>query len=99
MNERWRRGPASVLLVMQTLGSLAGVAAETSTESLSELQNRSPVLHAGAALLLLLVAATLSVYKPRGMTRYGQRKQEHQRSALAAPAPPTRGRPRPNGPS
>jgi hypothetical protein len=56
---------------MQTLGSLAGVAAETSTDSLSELQNPSPVLHAGAALLLLLVAATLSVYKPRGMTGMG----------------------------
>jgi hypothetical protein len=24
--------------------------------------------------VLLLVAVTLSVYKPRGMTRYGQRK-------------------------
>jgi len=33
-----------------------------------------PLLHAGAALLLLLVAATLSVYKPPGMTRYGQPK-------------------------
>jgi hypothetical protein len=31
------------------------------------------VLHAAAALLLLLVATTLAIYKPRGMTRYGQR--------------------------
>jgi hypothetical protein len=43
-----------LLLYMQTLSSLGGVAAETSAESLSELQNPSPVLHAGAALLLLL---------------------------------------------
>ena len=33
---------------------------------------------AGAALLALLVAATLSVYKPPGMTRYGRRKQYEQ---------------------
>ncbi len=34
---------------------------------------------AGAAVLVLLVATTLSVYKPRGMTRYGWRKQREQR--------------------
>jgi hypothetical protein len=32
--------------------------------------------------LLLLVATTLAIYKPRGMTRYGQRRQQ-QRQALA----------------
>jgi len=40
----------------------------------------SPVLHAAAALLLLLVATVLAVYKPRGMTRYGQRKQHEHRA-------------------
>lgn len=34
---------------------------------------------AGAALLVLLVLTALSVYKPRGMTRYGWRKQQEQR--------------------
>jgi hypothetical protein len=33
------------------------------------------VANAGAALLVLLVATTLSVFKPRGMTRYGRRKE------------------------
>jgi hypothetical protein len=33
------------------------------------------VFDAGAALLLLLVVTALSVYKPRGLTRYGWRKQ------------------------
>ena len=37
------------------------------------------MLHAGAAVLLLLVATTLAVFKPRGMTRYGWRKQHAQR--------------------
>ena len=33
------------------------------------------VANAAAALVALLVAATLSVYKPRGLTKYGLRKQ------------------------
>jgi hypothetical protein len=71
-----------LLLYMQTLSYLADVAAATTLSSgdLHGMRNPSPVLHAGAALLLLLVATTLAVYKPRGMTRYGQRKQHEQRA-------------------
>jgi hypothetical protein len=67
-----------LLLYTQTLSSLADVAAETPLprDDLGVLRSPSPVLHAGAALLLLLVATTLAVYKPRGMTPYGQRKQQ-----------------------
>ena len=70
-----------LLTYMETLSYLSGVAAETTLSSgdLSGLRDPSPVLHAGAGLLLLLVAATLSVYKPRGMTRYGRRKQQEER--------------------
>src|SRR2546422_282773 len=35
--------------------------------------------HLGGGLLVLLVPMVLSVYKPRGMTRYGRRKQDTQR--------------------
>jgi len=71
-----------LLLYMQTLSSLAGVAAETtlSSDDLGVLRSPSPVIHAAAALLLLLVATTLAVYKPRGMTPYGRRKQHEQRT-------------------
>ena len=71
-----------LLLYMQTLGSLGDIAAETTSSSvdLNQLRSPSPVLHAGLALLLLLVATTLAVYKPRGMTRYGQRKHYEQRA-------------------
>ena len=88
-----------LLLYMQTLNYLAGVAAETPSSGavLSELQNPSPVLHAGAALLLLLVAATLSVYKPRGLTRYGRRKQHEQRLVSAAVDVTSPVRPPPSG--
>jgi hypothetical protein len=37
------------------------------------------MLHAALALRVLLVATTLAVYKPRGMTRYGWRKQHEHR--------------------
>jgi hypothetical protein len=64
-----------LLLYMQTLDYLGEVAAAMTLSSgeLGGLRNPSPTLHA-AALLLLLVATTLAVYKPRGMTSYGQRK-------------------------
>ena len=53
-----------LLLYMQTLNHLAGVAAELPLASgdLDALRSASPLLHSGTALLLLLVAATLSVY-------------------------------------
>ena len=73
--------PASIVLLlhMQPIGRIAGVAAETTLSSadLGGLRIQL-VANAGAALLVLLVATTLSVYKPRGMTRYGQRKQHEQ---------------------
>jgi hypothetical protein len=70
-----------LLIYMQTLSSLAGVAANLTLSSadLFELRNPSPVIHAGAALLLLLVAVILSVYKPPGITQYGWRKQQEGR--------------------
>jgi hypothetical protein len=71
----------TVLLVyMKTFDSMATVAADPRAD-VSEVRNWSPVLHASLALLLLLMAATLAVYKPRGMTRYGRRKQREQSAA------------------
>jgi hypothetical protein len=63
-----------LLMYMQTLEYLADVAAEATlpTDDLTGLRSSSPAVHAGAALLMLLVATSLSIYKPRGVTRYGQ---------------------------
>ncbi len=61
---------AVLLLYMQTLAGLARSAAaagETVRPSLS------PGLHAAAAVVLLLIALVLSVYKPRGITAWGYR--------------------------
>lgn len=72
-----------LLIYMPTLNYLAAVVRETTVSGgdLGGLRDPSPVLHAGAALLLLIVATVLGVYKPRGLTRYGWRKQQEQRKA------------------
>jgi hypothetical protein len=69
---------ATVVLLVHTqpIGILAGVAAHG---ALANPQFRSIkvqlVVDAAAALFVLLVATVLAVYKPRGMTPYGWRKQ------------------------
>ena len=68
-----------LLLYMQTLAALAQTAG--SAAELPAVRSASPVLHAGAALVLLVVAAILSVYKPAGRTRYGWRKQQQASAA------------------
>jgi hypothetical protein len=61
----------------ETLDHLADVAAEppSARGDVGQLRSTSPLLHAGLATVLLLVATMLAVYKPRGLTAYGQRKQ------------------------
>jgi hypothetical protein len=66
---------AVILLVYtQTLEQLGDLARDPSLSV--EARNGSPVLHASAAILALLVNTVLSVYKPRGMTAYGRGKVE-----------------------
>ena len=68
---------AILLLYMQTLTHLADTAR---TGDLEVLRSPSPVLHAAGAVALLLVALVLSVYKPRGLTPHGFRRQSQRRS-------------------
>jgi len=56
-----------LLLFVQSLGSA------------SYMRSDAPLVHAVVALLLLLVATTLSVCKPRGLTPYGWRRQLQRR--------------------
>jgi uncharacterized membrane protein len=71
--------PSTALLLvhMQPINYVAGVATRKALSSadLHELRVQL-VIEAGAALLVLLVATILSVYKPEGMTQYGWRKQQ-----------------------
>lgn len=79
---------ATIVLLMytQTLGYLADIAAQAtlSSDDLGLLRTPSVVIHSVLALLVLLVATTLAVYKPRGVTPYGRRKQ-HERRAVSQP--------------
>jgi hypothetical protein len=68
-----------LLLYMQTLGALAETAG--SGAELEAIRSPSPVLHAGAALVLLVAAAILSIFKPAGRTRLGWRSQQRVRAA------------------
>ena len=71
---------AILLAYTSTLELLADAARDPSGD-LGLLPSSSPVLHSGAALAVLLGAAALSVYKPRGLTRHGWRTQQTGRPA------------------
>lgn len=71
---------------LQLISYLAGVAAQTTPSAADAGTQMELVLHSGGGLLVLLVPAAMSVYKPRGMTRHGQRKQYEQRTPLTGAA-------------
>ncbi len=64
---------------METFGFMARMAADPRAD-LGAVRNASSLLHAALALLVLLSTAVLGIYKPRGMTPYGWRKQLEQRA-------------------
>jgi hypothetical protein len=72
-----------LLMYMETFSSMADVAADPRAE-VGAVRNISPVLHSTLALLLLVVATVLAVYKPRGLTRFGRRKQREQQALPTA---------------
>jgi hypothetical protein len=77
--------PATVLLLvhMRPIGHLARVVEETTLAGgeLAGLRLQL-VADAGAALVVLLAATVLSVYKPRGLTPYGKRIGAHGDTAV-----------------
>ncbi|MBY5814591.1 hypothetical protein HFN60_02815 [Rhizobium leguminosarum] len=71
-----------VVLLLQVKGIVyLGVASLESIMSNSDQLDlrRSLVIHAAGGLVVLLVTTALSVYKPRGMTRYGWRRHHRPR--------------------
>jgi hypothetical protein len=60
-----------LLLYMQTLAELAHIARASAATGDAVTRSASPVVHGAAAIVLLLVALVLSVYKPRGRTGWG----------------------------
>lgn len=76
---------ATIVLLIHTqpIDLLAGIAAKTTVSAYPYALQLQMVVAASAALVALLVLTALSVYKPRGMTRYEQRKQNEQRQGVA----------------
>ena len=64
-----------LLLYTQTVQHVAGVA-EAAGADLEAMRSPSFVLHSGVGIVLLLIATVLAIYKPRGLTRRGWRKQQ-----------------------
>jgi hypothetical protein len=62
-----------LLAYMESFQAMAEVAADADAD-LASVRNASPLVHAGAALVLLLVATTLAVYKPPGRTPIRRRR-------------------------
>lgn len=79
--------PATLVLLvhMQPIDHIAHVAAKASLSGADLHGLRIQLMvQAGVALVVLLVATVVSVYKPKGMTRYGWRRQSEQRAPSAA---------------
>jgi hypothetical protein len=72
-----------LMIYMKTFRAMAVTAADPGSE-LAAVRNPSPVVHAILALAILLVATVLAIYKPRGLTPYGSRKQEEDRAGNPA---------------
>jgi hypothetical protein len=62
---------------MRTVSAMAAVAREADGTRLGELGG--DLVHPGVGLVVLLAIMALNVYKPRGLTPYGWRKQYEER--------------------
>ncbi len=78
---------ATVVLVleMQTVRGLADIAANTTTTAEYLRALPSTLGHSVGGTIVLGLVLVLNIYKPRGMTRYGQRKQHEHRAARQQP--------------
>jgi uncharacterized membrane protein len=68
-----------LLIYMQTFRLMAAAAADPAAE-LHAVRNPSPLVHAVLALVILLVATVLAIYKPQAVTPYGRRKLQRRAS-------------------
>jgi len=73
-----------LMLQMEPIDFLSRAATEAELTGLDLPVQIRLVVHAAGGLMVLLVLTILSIYKPRGMTRYGIRRQREERAPLAA---------------
>jgi hypothetical protein len=75
---------ATVVLLVetQTISASADIAADPTTSGDDLRALPSTLVHSVGGAAVLLVIQVLNVYKPRGLTRYGRRKQREQRRVM-----------------
>lgn len=75
---------ATIVLLIHTqpIDLLTGLAAKMTVSAYPYALQLQMVVASSAALVALLVLTALSVYKPRGMTPYGRRKQDEQHQGV-----------------
>ncbi len=67
----------------KSIDRLAGIATKTGVFGMNLVGARQGlVTDSAAALVVLLIVTVLSIYKPRGLTPYGRRKQDDQRQRI-----------------
>src|SRR5437762_7340889 len=71
--------------IAQAAQRVSGTAAETMFNANFRPLKTELVRAPSLAIVLLLAATTLGVYKPWGLTRYGQRKQQERRKIQNQP--------------
>ncbi len=81
-------GITVLVLYTSSINHYAELALSAETpDSIATLRNPTHLVHSTGGLIILLAAAVLSVYKPKGMTRYGrQYGRPPQRKRSDAPA-------------
>lgn len=78
---------ATLVLVVElrTIGHLADLAADPTMSDADLIALPSTLPHSIGGLTVLLATLALNVYKPRGLTRYGWRKQREENAAARSP--------------
>ncbi len=72
---------ATVILILH-LPDVDALAARAADPATSAADLGGDLFHSVGGLVVLLVPLVLNLYKPRGLTRYGWRKQQEQRAAV-----------------
>jgi hypothetical protein len=80
-----------LMIYMGTFRQMAGVAADPVVE-LGLVRNPSPLVHSILALILLVAATILGIYKPFGLTPYGRRTPAASLPAVPSARPITAAR-------
>ncbi len=75
---------ATLVLMVETqaINAFAAMAADPTTSGDDLRSMGSTLVHSVGGTVVLVVVLALNVYKPRGLTPYGWRKQREERSAL-----------------